>query len=257
MHRFFLPSSSFQGDSVIFPAETTHQIARVLRLGQGDIVAAIDQDRQTGLEYSVKLIGTASTQAVGTITGEIYPKTEPAHSLSIYLGLTQREKFEWMLQKCTEIGVSVFIPMITSRSLVQDDKDYSRKAERWHRILKEAAEQSGRMVIPALEQPMPFQKALNHARENHQVAFIAWEKAKAGPEEFLSPHTGLQDCSRLAVMVGPEGGFSDEEVDLARGYHLHPITLGPRILRMETAAVVATALILQELGDMRREPSRV
>jgi 16S rRNA (uracil1498-N3)-methyltransferase len=171
---------------------------------------------------------------------------EPAARITLYLALTQREKFEWMLQKCTEVGAAAFVPVISSRSLVQERGDAAKKLERWGRIVREAAEQSQRGIVPEVRAPVKFEAALQDGSSYH-LRLIPWEGEQAtGLRQALA---GLQNISSptLAVFIGPEGGFSVEEIEAARGAGFQPVTLGRRILRMETAAVVAAALILHEL----------
>ncbi len=245
-HRFFLPLTSFNGDLIRFGKEVTHQIRDVLRLDVGQPVIALDN---FGHEFWVTLLQVDVEGVVGRIDDTRVANGEPAYWLALFLGLTQREKFEWMLQKCTEVGASSFIPVVTERSLVQDEGSVIKKHERWNRILREAAEQSGRGRIPELQSPLHFQKAMREAcKENDTVLFL-WEgehgrNMRQALNKLTQPGAKTQ---RLACFIGPEGGFSSSEVDLAVKSGALPVTLGPRILRMETAAVVATALLLAEL----------
>lgn len=245
MHRFFLPPGAFQQNQVRFPADTARQLRTVLRLRPGQQVIALDN---AGSEYTVTLAEVETQSAWGEIDARRPALGEPAARLALYLGLTQREKFEWMLQKCTEIGAAAFIPFISSRSLVQNKRESEGKQERWQRILQEAAEQSGRGLIPTLHPPLDFTAALDHARQNDRPALIAWEG-----EDRRSLRAALQELGsppQLSLLIGPEGGFSAAEVEQARAAGLQAVTLGRRILRMETAAVAAAALVLYQLGEM-------
>jgi 16S rRNA (uracil1498-N3)-methyltransferase len=242
MNRFFLPPSSIANDLVTFPAKTSHQIARVLRLRQTEKVIVLDN---LGWEYDVELIEVEREMVKGNIIAKRQVTSEPNVKVGLYLGLTQREKFEWMLQKCTEIGASEFIPMITSRSLVKSLSEVERKRERWESILQEAAEQSGRGYIPILHPALAFPAAiLDSAR--FSLKLIPWEEEKAHHinAAIKTPFAGNPSEFSVAVLIGPEGGFSGGEIDQAMKAGLQPVTLGPRILRMETAAIVATTLII-------------
>ena len=244
MHRFFLPADCLSSSAVTFPADTARQISQVLRLRAGQHVLALDN---RGQEYEIVL------EAVGNPTsGQVLQRRpaggEPRSAVTLYLCLTQREKFEWMLQKCTEVGAAAFVPVISSRSLVQDAADVQRKLERWQRIVQEAAEQCGRGRVPLLSPALRFAAALQ-AAQAQPVRLIPWEEEQA--QGLRAALTGLdRPLPPTAVLIGPEGGFSNEEVLAAQAAGFQAVTLGARILRMETAAVVAAALVLHEAGEM-------
>ena len=241
MHRFFLPPGSISGEEVHFPAETARQIHHVLRLQPGQDVIVLDN---LGGEFTVSLTRVDARQVSGQVSARRPVSSEPDIHLTLYIALTQREKFELILQKCTEIGAAAFVPVISARSLVQDPAEANRKLPRWQAILREAAEQSSRGRIPDLAQPLRFEDAIRTAGSSHDLALIPWEQ-----EAVLSLHAAIARAAlpaapRLAVLIGPEGGWAVKEVELARQHHWLPVTLGPRILRMETAALVSAALIL-------------
>jgi 16S rRNA (uracil1498-N3)-methyltransferase len=239
MHRFFLPPSAIQSDSILFPSDTAHQILRVLRLHSGDQVTVLDG---LGWQYRVELTQVTRELVAGKLLEKSAITSEAPVQLSMYLCLTQREKFEWILQKCTEVGVTEFTPVFSSRSLVQDAESQENKFPRWQRILQEAAEQSGRGIIPVLNPPLGFTAALESAREHYDVCLTAWEG-----EHTLRLQAALNGCAhnaRVALLIGPEGGLSVEEVTMAEQLGWKAVSLGPRILRMETAAVVSAALVI-------------
>jgi 16S rRNA (uracil1498-N3)-methyltransferase len=159
--------------------------------------------------------------------------------------LLKAQKFEWVLQKGTELGIAGFVPVLSSRSIigsVQDVRD--AKLERWQRIIAEAAEQSGRAVLPSLAGPMAFKPACQAAAQQG-LALIPWE------EERVYRLRQALDASpkHISLLIGPEGGFAAEEVATAREAGVVPVTLGPRILRAETAGLAAATAILYALGD--------
>ena len=199
------------------------------------------------MEYRVRLTEVASDVCSGEIVAHTASKTEPITKLTLLLCLTQREKFEWILQKCTEIGVSVFVPVISSRSLVHSVKEVEGKLERWQRILSEAAEQSHRGIVPELRPVLRFEEAIKLPELSESCRLIPWEEEKG-----VGLRTALLEkpSNEIALLIGPEGGFSEAEVLCAKSAGFTPVTLGPRILRMETAAMAAAALVLFERGDM-------
>jgi 16S rRNA (uracil1498-N3)-methyltransferase len=245
MHRFFVSADCLQGGRVAFPAETEHQLRRVLRLLPGQQVIVLDN---RGSEFEVELDADAGGLLGGRVLASRQAAGEPLTRLTLYLCLSQREKFEWMLQKCTEVGAAGFVPVISSRSLVQEAQGVEKKLPRWQKIIQEAAEQSGRGCIPALEAVQSFMQAVQTAAGS-ALALIPWEG-----EAAHSLSAALTDLppggQQVAALIGPEGGFSVEEIDAARAAGIQPVTLGRRILRMETAAVVTAALVLHERGEM-------
>ncbi len=245
MHRFFVAPSCISKAAVYFPMDVSHQIATVLHLRTGQRVLVLDN---AGTEHEVELEIVAPRTTEGRILSSHPAGSEPGLRIQLYLGLTQREKFEWILQKCTELGVAGFTPVISSRSLVQSPDETGSKRDRWQRILQEAAEQSGRGRIPTLAAALRWEDALARFQSSGDQGLIAWEGEKtASVAQALAAH---KSSPRLAVFIGPEGGYSEAEVSQAQAAGLTPVTLGKRILRMETAAVVAVTLILHEFNEL-------
>lgn len=245
-HRFFLPPGSIGMVGVLFPPDAAQQIRRVLRLRPGDKVSVLDGE---GWEYTVNLEQVSSDKVWGRLEDRLPAGGESLLKITLYLSLTQREKFEWALQKCTEVGVSAFVPVISNRTLARDRNQALKKMERWARILKEAAEQSGRGLIPHITAPLSLEEAFQQTANRPLAAAFLWEKAQ---EPLLyrwlrEREEEIRRVQELALFVGPEGGYTDEEAAQASECGITLITLGERILRMETAAVVACALPLQVL----------
>jgi len=243
-NRFFVPASSIEGELVRLSREQAHQVRQVLRLGPGDTIVVLD-DRAT--EYEVTLTAVGPKEAVGQVTSKRAAAGEPKVQLTLFQSLLIREKFEWVLQKATEVGVVQIVPVLTARGLVRTKQIEENKLDRWQRILTEAAEQAHRGRIPRLEPVCPLEDVFSR--------FVGFDRFLiAAPAETVSLHDALRGMERpdpsLALLIGPEGGFTDEEVALARDKGALAVGLGPRILRTETAAVVASALILYELGEM-------
>jgi 16S rRNA (uracil1498-N3)-methyltransferase len=237
MHRFFISPGAIQGDHVTIEGGPAHQIAHVLRLKPGAAITVLDD---SGAEYAITLTAVDKRRAEGTITARREAQGEPPLTLTLYACLLKRDNFEWVLQKGTEIGVTMFVPVISARTVV--DKARPGKIDRWARIISEAAEQSRRGRLPRLLEPLPFAEALAHAAD-HDAKLIPWEEAESGTLRGALPR-GVRS---VALCIGPEGGFSAGEIDAAHDHGFAPITLGPRILRAETAAVVAAALVIHEL----------
>lgn len=243
MHRFFVPAGSLRDGELIVRGDQAHQIRDVLRLRVGEVIAALDN---SGAEYHVELTRVDRATVRGRVVGQASTTNEPRTRLTLYQSLLKADRFEWVLQKGTEIGISEFVPIITSR--VVSDSVSRVKRTRWERILIEAAEQSGRGRIPILHDVQRFEAALKETVERRGLALIPWEAANAG--DLGSALSGADPESPISFFIGPEGGFEADEIDLARAHGVHPITLGRRILRAETASLVAASAILFARGEL-------
>ena len=235
MHHFFV--SDIQGDRVVFSAEQAHQMGRVLRLQPGARVVVLDN---AGWQYEAELV-EVGRRATAVLHHKQPAANEPRAQLTLYQALLKRDNFEWVLQKGTEIGVTRFVPLLTARTVAQPP----HKADRWQRILTEAAEQSRRGRIPALAEPLRLEDAWPQA-QTADLALLPWEGASG---ETLAGALAGKRPSTLALFIGPEGGWTEAEVADGRAGGILPVTLGPRILRAETAAIVAAALVMHTLGE--------
>jgi 16S rRNA (uracil1498-N3)-methyltransferase len=246
MHRFFISPEWIASDEVRLSGAVSRQIAQVLRLRPGDDVIVLDN---LGSQHRVELVGVSAQEVVGKIRETSPAEGEPATRVTLYASLAQREKFEWILQKGTEVGMAACVPVVSDRTLVRrwDAGDEQGKRERWERILREAAEQSHRGRVPVLGPVTRLEAALQGIRPSHDLSLIPWEgEHSRGLRLALQ---GRPPC-QIGVFIGPEGGFSTDEVAMAEQHGAIPVSLGRRILRMETAAVLAVALVLHEMGEM-------
>jgi len=260
MHRFFVHPSCLQDDVLVLQGDVVHQIKDVLRLQPGDTIVVLDD---SGWEYLVRIDTVEQEQVHGQIQQKVLARSEPRAKITLYQSLLKGDKFEWVLQKGTELGVVEFVPTVSDRCVISSVDDVSKtKFERWQKIILEAAEQSRRGRLPRLHPPMLLPQACERARMA-DLAVMPWEE-----EERRSLRSMLTDwvpipvkvqgkqtsVSRrpfsIHVFIGPEGGFTTREVDQARRYSIVPVTLGARILRAETAALAAATVILYQLEDI-------
>lgn len=247
MNRFFVSSEAISDRFVRLTQAQSHQLCHVLRLERGDAVLVLDN---LGWEYDVRLERVDAKEASGVVVHRRRASGEPKTVLTLFQSLLTREKFEWVLQKGTELGVCRFVPMLTRRGLVRARQGGKKeKLERWRRILREAAEQSGRARIPVLEGPVPLRTALDGAGDR-DLCLVATPHEGGVPLHRVLRQRAAETPVSIGLFVGPEGGFDPEEVELCLEAGAQAVRLGPRILRTETAAVVGAALVLYELGDL-------
>lgn len=242
MHRFFVPPDAIRSNRVDFPEKAAHQIRNVFHMNPGDQVIVLDD---SGWEYQVSLQLVSRKAVVGDVEFRTLVETEPAAEVTLFAALLKKDNFEWVLQKCTELGIGRIVPITTERTIIGEPSEH--KIERWHRIVMEAAEQSGRVRLPHLENPIGLEEALQRIPQYDQTLFF-WEGARQGDLNQVIGDGRVM--GPVACLVGPEGGFSDDEAERVQNAGGLPISLGPRILRAETAAVVVTALVMYELGGL-------
>jgi len=236
-----------------------HQIRDVLRLKPGDLIVVLDD---SGWEYEVRISAVGRDQVRGQVEHKMLAQSEPRAKITLYQSILKGRRFEWVLQKGTELGVVEFVPMISNRCIIASLDDVSKpRFGRWQKIILEAAEQSQRGRLPRLHMPLLFSQACERAR-NADLALLPWEGEKrrsmrsmlVDSNGFTARVQGRVSVMRrpfsISLFIGPEGGFTIQEVDQARRYGIAPVSLGPRILRAETAALVATAIVLYQLEDI-------
>lgn len=245
MQRFFVSESSFEDECVRLSPEQAHQVCHVLRLKPGDKIVVLDD---SGFEYDAVLLTVAGREAACRITEKRLTPGEPQVQITLFQSLLARDKFEWVLQKGTEVGVMRFVPVLTQRSIVRDKRIEEKKLTRWRRILTEAAEQSHRGRVPQLEREVNFAEAASRFGGFDCSVIAVPSDNGASLKDALGSRA--EKPSSVALLIGPEGGLTDAEIAFACERGAVTVSLGPRILRTETAAVVASALTLYELGQM-------
>jgi len=240
-NRFFLAGLNAEPGRQVDLAPISHQLRNVLRLEPGSVITLLDD---SGAAYPTRIDSLDAANATGRVLTKQLVRSEPAVQLTLYQCVLKRERFEWVLQKGTELGVSRFVPVISSRTVVRPATKLQSKYERWRAIVREAAEQSRRGRLPTIEDPLPWRQAIDHGAG---LRLMAWEEARADGSGLLP---GAADARSLSLLVGPEGGISCEEATAATERGWLPISLGPRVLRAETAAVAAAAIVLHMAGEL-------
>jgi 16S rRNA (uracil1498-N3)-methyltransferase len=246
--RFFVPPDAVAQDRVIFDNAMSHQLCHVLRMRPGMHVTVLDN---SGMEYEVELVTLERKGTIGRICAKQMAQTEPSVRLTLYQCVLKGERFEWVLQKGTELGVNAFVPVISERTIVQDSHLVEKKHSRWERIIQAAASQSRRGRLPALHKTLSLDRALRQAVDEHTFSLIPWENAHAQSLADVL-HACRPPLPDIGLFIGPEGGFDPSEIALAERSGLQVTTMGPRILRAETAATVAVAIIMYEMQELQK-----
>jgi 16S rRNA (uracil1498-N3)-methyltransferase len=239
--RFFAPPSAFNfsRQSVTLTADEARHLREVLRLKPGDEVSVFDGE---GKEFRARVQQARRDSAELDLEEQIEPaRPESPLQLTLAVALLKGEKFDLVVQKATELGVVKIIPLVTRYADIKlrDASDASKRVARWQRIALEAAKQCGRAVVPHIENPSPLESVLNPSNP----CLLFSERGGHGITQI--------DTDVVTAIVGSEGGWSDEELDQARAAGAQLVTLGGRILRAETAAITATALLQHRLGDLK------
>lgn len=242
MQRYFLKNDQFQGDQVTLMDEDAHHIARVMRMIPGDQIIVCNEKKSC---FYLNLTDVESNRVCGTIEEVIEANTELPVQVTIAQGLPKADKFEWVIQKGTECGASHFVPVQMDRCVVKlDAKKEMKKIERWNKIAKEAAEQSHRQAVPQVHGVQTFKQFLDFA-SGYDVCLFAYEEtAKQGElSQLRQTLANITPNASILVLVGPEGGISEKEVDLLSKNGFEACALGPRILRTETAPIYVLSAI--------------
>lgn len=248
MSRFFVDKSSVDigNNTVTISGEDVKHIAGVLRAAPGDHLELSDG---MGTDYDVVIDHISKDSILTKIIGSRPNKTEPPIEVTLFQGIPKADKMDYIIQKCVELGVKRIIPVTTARTVVRfaNKKDSDSKAARWRRIAQEAAKQCDRGIIPEVGDPVSFNEAVGQA-SGFDLKLIPYEEESRGSLRRLLKE--FSNAGTIAVFIGPEGGFTADEAEKAVKGGFASVTLGPRILRTETAGLASAAIIMYELGDM-------
>ena len=241
MSKFFFRKQDICRGQVRLMGEDEKHIKTVLRAKEGEEVTLCDGE---GMDYQCRIVSLERGVLLDILSKEIC-ETEPETKITLYQGLPKADKMELIIQKCVELGADRIVAVSTERAIVKLDKKEGKKLERWQKIAEAAAKQSGRGKIPEISpRVLKFKEAVEEAVQL-DGAVIPYEKEReTGIRAFAEAFKG----SSVGIFIGPEGGFSEEEIAFARENGICPVTLGKRILRTETAGMTTTAILLYELG---------
>ena len=242
MQRYFLNNTQFQGDGAIITGDDAHHMSRVMRMEPGDQIIVCNKDKACHFATIKQMNGQ---EIEVTLDSVIEAQTELPIEVTIAHGLPKGDKFEWVIQKATECGATNFMPVSMERCVVKlDAKKEVKKVERWNKIAKEAAEQSHRQVVPKVHSVHTFKAFLEQSKHYDVCLFAYEETAKQGElAQLKQTLENIKPGATLLLLVGPEGGVGEKEVDLLIQHGFKPCALGPRILRTETAPIYALSAI--------------
>ncbi len=230
------------GASIVLPEAGGYHLARVLRLKEGAPLIVFDG---TGGEYRAEILDISGSEVRVRIGAFTAGGVESPLRLTLVQGVSRGERMDWTLQKATELGVSSIVPVFAARSVVKlDERQKQKKQEHWHAVVVSACEQCGRMDVPELAAPVSLREFL--ARPHDDGLRLVLKATAPGSLTGLASVPG-----HVQLLIGPEGGLDDEELALAATAGFVPVRLGPRVLRTETAAVVALAVLQARWGDLK------
>src|SRR5215510_6955243 len=251
--RFYAPPTEITGSVITLGPAESHHLSRVLRLRAGDRVSVFDG---LGAEYSCRITNSSGNRALLDIVGQLSDEVESPLDLTLAQALAKGEKFDFIVQKATELGVSRITPLMTRYADMRlDERQKISRTERWRRISLESTKQCGRRRLVQITEPLSIYQFMSVVESSNQSAaekayqslLLFSERGGFGVNEALGEASSSQ---RVVALVGPEGGWSDDELEALNDYGCKPVTLGPRIMRTETAALVAITLIQHALGDL-------
>lgn len=244
MQRYFVSQNAITGDTVTISGDDVKHIVRVMRMAAGDEVIVCDG---SGQAFRVELTDLGDT-VQGRIVENVAKDPEPAVKITLAQGLPKGDKMELIVQKGTEVGIADFLPLDMARCIVQyDAKKEAKRRERWQKIAKEAAEQAHRNLIPDVREGVTFKQWLKTVAA-YDLVVVPYEREEArGLQEVLTNHPEIKS---VCILIGPEGGIAEDEIEQALAAGALPVTLGPRILRTETAGLVAATCVFYHYGEI-------
>lgn len=244
MHRCFYETPLCSLKTVIVEGEEAFHISKVLRLAKGDFIEIANGN---GKVFSAEILSSDKKSVEVLVKEELETNPETNTDVTLFIGLTKSSKLELIIQKATELGATAIVPVDMERSVVKL-KDEDKKTERYRRIAFEAVKQCKRTKVPYINTPVDFKTAVDMLKKC-DVHFAPYESENdVSLKEFLN--TDKTNKKSIGFIIGPEGGFAPEEIELLKENKIDTITLGKRILRMETAAISVLTIVMYEFNEM-------
>lgn len=242
MPKFFVANNQIKDNIIEIIGDDVNHIVNVLRLSKKDEITITD--KEYNVSYNSEIEELSKESVICKILNKIEDTTEINIDVTIFQGIPKAEKMEYIIQKTTELGVKRIIPVSMRRCIVKlEGKDEKKKIERWQKIAEVAAKQSGRDVIPKIENVLNVKEVVDKIKES-EVFLIAYENEKeTSLKEVLKNNKNIK---RISILVGPEGGLEENEIEILKQAGAKTITLGKRILRTETAPIAMLSNIIYE-----------
>ena len=241
MPRFFIDYTPEVGSVAVIDGGDARHIGGALRMTAGETLTLCDGK---GTDYACTITAVEKERVTLSVDAASPSYSEPSLAVTLYMGLPKGDKMELIIQKAVELGVTAIVPVATARCIVKlDGKDAAKKQVRWQKIAAEAAGQSGRGIIPVVESPLSWKQAL--VRFAEEKTLLCYEGGGAPIGKLVTPAD-----TAISLVVGPEGGFDPAEVEAVTAVGGKIATLGPRILRCETAPLAAIAVLMENSGNM-------
>jgi len=239
MPRIFVSPTRVKDNLLSITGDNARYLASVLRCRKGDELLVFDG---RGNCFKTKILKFGKREVTAEVLEKCICNTESHIDIFLIQGLLKGQKMDMVIQKVTELGVKEILPVITERSNLRETK----KIFRWRKIAEEASKQCGRTIVPAIHEPLEFNRFFTSHEQSSRNGLIFWEEGGISLRKAVTKISS----SPIYLLIGPEGGFTKEEVSLAEEKGFMRISLGKRILRSETAAISAVALVQFLLGDL-------
>ena len=247
MYKFFVEEKQMEETVIHITGEDVNHIKNVLRLTVGEEIEI--GNKQTAQNFKCEIIQIETSEITAQILEPLVDTREAKTGIHLFQGLPKADKFEWIIEKCTEIGVKEITPVIMKRTIVNlNQKDQEKKMARWQKIAEVAAKQSKRDTILKVNFVINFEKIFEIIK-NYDIVLVAYEKEKNNTLKSVLKTISKKENLKIAVIIGPEGGIEEQELESCLQNQVIPVSLGKRILRTETAPIVIASNILYELED--------
>lgn len=239
---FYVDPKNIDGNELVLTGDEVHHLSRVMRKKKGDLIWAVDGQ---GSAYQAEILYIAKNDVRARIKQTRRRLAEPVAEITLAQGVLKGDRFDWLVEKATEIGVRRIIPMTSDYTEIEIS---AQKLGRWKRLALAAMKQCGRSILTEISQPESFHEVIRLGA-NCQHRYFAHSSHSRSPLKIESS-TGAIKTPKALLIVGPEGGFSESEVEAATEHGFHTASLGPRRLRAETAGLVLSTIVLSQLGEL-------
>lgn len=244
MHKFFVEKSAISENIVHIEGDDVKHINKVLRLKIG---TEININNYQGEEFLARLIEIDKRSAKAEIIKPLEINNESNIDIILFQGIPKSSKMDLIVQKATELGVKEIVPMITERVVVNVNE--YKKLERLNKITQEACKQSKRSIVPKVKEPMEFREVLKTIKD-FDLVVVPYENAENYGIKAMMKNIKKENIKSIAILIGPEGGFEENEIAALKERNAEIVTLGSRILRTETAGFTCVSILMYELGDL-------